>query len=447
MTDIVKIICTDIFEDNPRHLVTGIRPDQTFYFENDYTCIPNEFGLAPKYFPKMIFTAIIGCLDALISNHVENPDVRYYHWYFSVFYRNSQQKSFCFTEAEISHYASELKKFLYYNDFLDDYHRKLDDKRFLVTSTSVITLQNTRGQIAKGYVLLDEFFERCSSTYNKADFNSANYTMSYEEDGSLIFELKNDAKENLTVKINADGFIQSDGCIPYIGLLKQKGVRVISPQCDTSKDVMPFMTADDYIKYHDPRYLLSLSEQSFSFENEEEYETFLKYYQSSGKVEWLKDDEYAALYKLAYKNVGNRKFSEALLQLQDCLVINPIAIAARFEMVNCYIGLKNYAEAKKCLVILSRLIKDDEDKAKLYRLFGYIFMEEKEYPAAYVCYRQSLEVCYTKNEYAIQQMIWAEKTERELQEKRKPYKQYTVQWWQDIESSLKYYRIPFLKRW
>lgn len=447
MTDIVKIICTDNSGNYPQRLVTGIRPDQTYYFENDYTRIPNKFELAPEYFPKMFFSTVVGCLNALISNHVDDPDIKVFHWYFKVYYRNGKYKVFCFTDSEIKTRAAKLRKLFHYNDFLDQYHNNLDSKDFLATSSSLITLQNVKGQIAKKYVLLDEFFERCASTYSKADFNSANYSMSYEEDGSLIFELKNDAKESLTVKISADGIIQSDGCIPYIGLLKQKGVRVISPQCDTSKDVMPFMTADDYIKYHDPRYLLSLSEQSFSFENEEEYEIFLKYYQSSGKVEWLKDNEYATLYKQAYKNVGNRKFSEALMQLQDCLVINPIAIAARFEMVNCHIGLRNYAEAKKCLVILSRLIKDDEDKAKLYRLFGYIFMEEKEYPAAYVCYRQSLEVCYTKNEYAIQQMIWAEKTERELQEKRKPYKQYPVQWWQDIESSLKYYRIPFLKRW
>ena len=447
MQDITKIICTDSSGDYPRRFVSGIRPDQTYYFENDYTRIPNKFDLAPNYFPKLFFATVVGCLNTLISNHVDDSDVKEFRWNFRVFYRNGKYKTFRFIESEIETRAAKLKKLFHYNDFLDDYHNNLNSKDFLATSTSLITLQNVKGQIAKKYVLLDEFFERCTSTYSKADFNSANYSMSYEEDGSLIFALKNDSKENLTVKINSDGFIQSDGCIPYIGLLKQKGVRVIFPQCDTSKDVIPFMTEDDYIKYHDPRYLVSISDQSFSFENQEEYEIFLKYYQSSGKVEWLKDNEYATLYKQAYENVGNRRFSEALLQLQDCLVINPIAIAARFEMVNCHIGLKNYAEAKKCLVILSRLIKDEEDKAKLYRLFGYVLTEEKEYPAAYVCYRQSLEVCYTKNEYAIQQMIWTEKMEDELQEKRKPRKQYPVQWWKDIEGGLNYYRIPLLKRW
>lgn len=96
-------------------------------------------------------------------------------------------------------------RLFHYNDFLDDYHNKLDDKKFLATDSSLITLQNVRGQISNRYVLLNQFFEQRSTAFGKADFNSANYTLSYDQEGSMAFTLKKDATEKLTVKIDADG--------------------------------------------------------------------------------------------------------------------------------------------------------------------------------------------------------------------------------------------------
>ena len=454
MADIVKIICTNHYGNEIRRIEAGVRPDQTYYFENEYTFIPNEFKLAPAYFPKLFFTAIIGCLRDLVRAHADDPEVKYRHWFFDVFYRGGEHRFYQFTEEEVQASAPSIKKYFYYNDFLDDVHDSREDpadKKFLQTSTSLITLQNVRGQVARRFVLLDEFFENRTSTYGKADFNSANYTLSYAKDGGLRFSLKDDpenVKDTLIVKIHADGCIEADGAIPYVRLLKDKGVRVISPKTDTGKDVMPFMTAVDYVRYSDPRYLSTASDQEFSFENEDEYRLFMKNHQGLGKVTWLKDDTYAGLYRQAFSHVENNRFSEALPLLQECLKLNPVAIAARFEMANCLIGMRDYEEAKKCLVVLSQFLTDSEDKAKLYRLFGYIFTVEKHYPPAYVCYRQSLEVTskYNMNEYTIKQMIDVEKKERIEQQQQKPIRGYDVQWWSDVEGALKYYRIPVLKR-
>ena len=74
MPDILQISCVYNNEITSHYLSAEIRHDQSYYFTNEYTSIPNEYGLALAYFPKVFFSEIVGYLNVLLSDNSEDED-------------------------------------------------------------------------------------------------------------------------------------------------------------------------------------------------------------------------------------------------------------------------------------------------------------------------------------------------------------------------------------
>ena len=91
---------------------------------------------------------------------------------------------------------------------------------------------------------------------------------------------------------------------------------------------------------------------SFNFDGLAEIAVFVKKYWAGRKQKLMisQGDEYMNCYLKAYNLYEQGKFNEAIKVLHDSLKINPMGIKARFELVECYLNLKDTETAKKELM-------------------------------------------------------------------------------------------------
>lgn len=167
------------------------------------------------------------------------------------------------------------------------------------------------------------------------------------------------------------------------GVTKDTVVASLQTQCDAVANTN--MEENDEMKSVD-----ALADPlHFSFENNNEFITYISVYKPNRNVIFDSPDRYIELYNLAEASYEKGDYSTAIKQFEDCFAINPVAVNARFEISNCYVQMKDFANAKSTLSDLAKYLVDNSSKAKYYRSYGFIECELGNYKEAYVCYEIS----------------------------------------------------------
>lgn len=112
---------------------------------------------------------------------------------------------------------------------------------------------------------------------------------------------------------------------------------------------------------------------------------------SHGKVEWLRGDKYTSAFKKGFALVDAGNMRDAVAWFNKAISCNPVAIDARFELINCYLGLKELDAALGSLHYLERYLCRSKDIAHYYRSYGYYFVEKQDYKRGAAAYKLSLK--------------------------------------------------------
>lgn len=131
-------------------------------------------------------------------------------------------------------------------------------------------------------------------------------------------------------------------------------------------------------------------EENYYFENPLEFAMYAKLYNKRSIVNWVSSDKYLEMYKKGYQLFECGQYAKAIDTYKECLKLNPIGISARFELVECYIVMKQLQYARKNLYEMKEYLFDNAQKARFYRRLGYIAVEEGSFKEAYACYQYSL---------------------------------------------------------
>ncbi len=91
-------------------------------------------------------------------------------------------------------------------------------------------------------------------------------------------------------------------------------------------------------------------------------------------------------YPYGYALIETGEIEKAEGIFRKALEINPCNIHARFELVQIFIGQKNFEAAKQELQKAYPFIYRSEDLAHFYRNYGYIFTEQELFDAAIAAY-------------------------------------------------------------
>ena len=91
--------------------------------------------------------------------------------------------------------------------------------------------------------------------------------------------------------------------------------------------------------------------EQYYFENPVEFALYTKIYDKKTDIIWLSGDKYIELYKTGYQLFECRQFVKAIETFKECLKLNPIGISARVELVECYLQSRQFALARKSLMI------------------------------------------------------------------------------------------------
>ena len=137
--------------------------------------------------------------------------------------------------------------------------------------------------------------------------------------------------------------------------------------------------------------LNSEKEECYYFENAIEFTTYATLCNKNSKVVWVSSDKYIEMYKKGYQLFECGQYAKAIDVYKECLKLNPIGLSARFELVECYIVMKQLALARKSLYEMKDFLTESADKARFYRRVGYIAIEEGSYKEAYACYQYSIK--------------------------------------------------------
>ncbi len=103
-----------------------------------------------------------------------------------------------------------------------------------------------------------------------------------------------------------------------------------------------------------------------------------------------KEDEIELEKKIIYAYFENKEYEKVIEVSKNFLEKDPKETYFYFETIQAYIQLGLFDEAKAVIRILSTLISDDLEKARLYRMLGYINIEINNLKLAMACYRYSL---------------------------------------------------------
>lgn len=142
--------------------------------------------------------------------------------------------------------------------------------------------------------------------------------------------------------------------------------------------------------------------EEYYFHDVSEFLTYIQInkdkYGNSSSVDtiWNSPDKYIAQYWKGYEQFEKGNYAQAITEYTKCFALNPIAIQARFEICESYIGLRMFDRAMDTLIELSGLIAMKKDAARLYRRFAFIAVEGKEYNLAMACLKHSLTFEYSE---------------------------------------------------
>ena len=393
---------------------TGMMSNGRVYFRNPYIEIPNEFKTCPQFYPRMLFSLVCSTIDGILNDH-DSGVSQSTNWLFEIEYADGKTKTLRYSKR-----ISSLMKLLNYNNLLSCIDTDWSTRNITEAPSKNLTLEKVRGEVALGVVTLPELL---AGRLDLLLAGSKKKSIRLTGSGSLSISLLPAwQKRATTVIIDGEGVIQESGGILYTEILKEQGVKVLF-----DKDIESLHTestdsmvrrartlgfVDDYldgtafpslpeevrIMFLDPQYLITERNCSYAFANREEFQIFYRRYQSGGDVRWSQSTAYEDLYCEAYQYYDSGNYEKAVSLYKKCIIDNPIAIEARFELVNCYVRLEQYTYALIELAVLKELIGSNYFAAKFYRTLGYIYCEMEKYPLAYSCYMHSQKYDGTSEE-------------------------------------------------
>lgn len=85
-----------------------------------------------------------------------------------------------------------------------------------------------------------------------------------------------------------------------------------------------------------------------------------------------------------------KQFAQAIDAYKLALKVNPVGVAARFEICMAYCQLKDLKAAREALQGIEPYAYSDQIIAKYYRTLGYILVEEQDYKTAANAYQYSM---------------------------------------------------------
>lgn len=149
-------------------------------------------------------------------------------------------------------------------------------------------------------------------------------------------------------------------------------------------------------------------EKEAAFESIQEFMVFVAHHKGVS-IKWTKNDEPNNLFKVAQMLLDGEMYICAINRLMKIFDYNPLALSARFELVNAYIALssnsfmrkntKDLQLAKTLLLDMHTYIKNPVLIALFYRRLGYIFVDEGKPDLGLTCNVYSLK--YDESENAL----------------------------------------------
>lgn len=133
-------------------------------------------------------------------------------------------------------------------------------------------------------------------------------------------------------------------------------------------------------------------EVTYYFENQQEFVLYvgLNKDKINGNIIWGKGSQYQDACKRGYTLFEQKQFAQAIDAYKLALKVNPVGVAARFEICMAYCQLKDLKAAREALQGIEPYAYCDQIIAKYYRTLGYILVEEQDYKTAANAYQYSL---------------------------------------------------------
>ena len=125
-------------------------------------------------------------------------------------------------------------------------------------------------------------------------------------------------------------------------------------------------------------------------------------YEMSGALQMDGDDGYTINFQQGFRLFEEGKYKEAIEAYTRSLNYKSNDIYAMFEIVEAYIMLRNYDEARAWLDRVAPFISTDSDRARWFRRQGFIAIEELNFELGYAFYKYSLK--FEKNAQATKEL-------------------------------------------
>lgn len=229
----IKKICRISFGLHNHFAIVGYDPEKgtfaesSFYFQNDYTKLPNEFGACPESMAKKLFGYAKSILSDLLANCEERRMEIYQNdaLFVTITLQDGTEKKYSWCNPIVGEVWELLKfnEFTYFGDF---------DKPLCMLFSyccSGVNLQEIRKQIKTGEIFFSEFYnERVYPMFAKDDYWDAKLTINADNSVKIQRELYAETlSEENGILIDPEGMIVRDGGLAYVKALKENGVRII----------------------------------------------------------------------------------------------------------------------------------------------------------------------------------------------------------------------------
>lgn len=150
---------------------------------------------------------------------------------------------------------------------------------------------------------------------------------------------------------------------------------------------------------------IELGDGEYYFDSLTEFITFAKL-NSGSNASWLTGNIYQYYFYRGFALFELGRFNDAFESYQQSLKLNPVGLSSRFEIVECYLALKEFHKAEEELYRLKDYLMENDDIAKFYRRLGYIKSEQQQWLTAYACYLFSVR--FKKDPSIIEELTYIE---------------------------------------
>lgn len=212
---------------------TGRHGDGSYYYMNEFTEVPNEFGLVNQEIVKRLFSNVyqnfkknMEQFEKQVLHNRDQQDT------YRISYKDSenqmQHKTFTFIN-------SKYNPITWFNDLVFNYSSyrsniKNDSHPFYGNSPELINIEELRNEIKRGCIPFSRFFNARTEYLvdNFADDTFCSYIIN--NDGSIIIRESNPyVNYDERIKINNRGYIEKcDKNYPYVQALKKFNVRIVN---------------------------------------------------------------------------------------------------------------------------------------------------------------------------------------------------------------------------